>query len=193
MIIATMEVMTGSQMREKIHRVQRAIAEMELKMARDRHGKELQLNNVMEDILFEQMNVAEVCSPFRVAKMAVTMGLRAGWGFDLTTCDENVRFWDFNDVSMRSAAVRRVIQDKPRLLIGSPMCGFSGSMSNLNYARMTEEETQQRMAYGREHLEICVRFYEVQWGKEDISYTFILKQQVHGTKNVSPSYWQDKE
>ena len=146
----------GKQVRERIHRVQKAIVEIEKKIAREKHNvKEAQLNNVMKDMLLEQMDVAEVYSPPRAAKMAETMGLRAGWSLDLTTCDEAGRPWDFNNVSMRNAAVRKVIRDKPRLLIGSPMCSAFGAMKNMNYARMTTEERQQRMAYGRKHLEFC--------------------------------------
>ena len=115
--------------------------------------------------MFEQMEVAEVYSPPRVAKMAKQMGLRAGWSLDLTTRDENGRPWDFNDKAMRNAAVRELLNDKPRLLIGSPMCGPFSSMNNINYARMTDAEKEQRIAYGRKHLELCMRLYEIQWSE----------------------------
>ena len=82
---------------------------------------------------------------------------------DLTTNDETGRPWDFNELNMRNAAIRKLIQDKPRLLIGSPMCGPFGVMNNINYSRMSEEEKQQRITYGRRHLEICIKLYQIQW------------------------------
>ena len=133
-------------------------------MSRERHrGKKLQLNNVMRNILLEQMDVAEVYSQLRVAEMAKSMGLRVGWSLDLTTCDEKGRPWDVNDVNMRNVAVRKVLQDKPRLLIGSPMCGPFSAMNNLSYIKMTPEEKEHKLAYGRKHLEFCVTLYEIQW------------------------------
>ena len=113
--------------------------------------------------MFERMEVAEVYSPPRVAKMAKQMGLRAGWRLHLTTCDENGRPWDFNDKAVGNAAVRELLNDKPRLLIGSPMCGPFSAMNNINYAKMTDAEKEQRIAYGRKHMELCMRLYEIQW------------------------------
>ena len=64
---------------------------------------------------------------------------------------------------MRNAVIRKAIQDKPVMLIGSHMCGPFSTMNNLNYAKMIDEEKNQRIAYGRKHLEICARCYELQW------------------------------
>ena len=121
------------------------------------------LNGAMLTILKSQVDVVEVYYPPCVAEMARTMGLREGWSFDLTTCDEQGRLWDFNNANMRNAAVRKVLQDKPRLLIGSSMCGPFSCMNNLNYHHMSEEEKRQKLDYGRRHLEFCVKLYELQW------------------------------
>ena len=75
--------------------------------------------------------------------MAKKMGLRAGWSLDLTTTDENGNAWDFNKVAMRNKAARKLIEDKPRLLIGSPICTPFSQMNNINYSRMTREEVEQ--------------------------------------------------
>ena len=72
--------------------------------------------------------------------MAAKMGPRDGWSLDLTTCDEFGRPWDFNNLHSRNAAVRKVLKDKPRLLVGSPMCSAFSPLNNLNYAKMIEEE-----------------------------------------------------
>ena len=74
----------------------------------------------MMRMLRREMDVAEVYGPPRVVVMPQKMGLRAGWSLDLTTQDENGRVWGPN--RMRNKAIRELIQGKPRLLIGSPIC-----------------------------------------------------------------------
>ena len=64
---------------------------------------------------------------------------------------------------MRNNAVRLLLEDKPRLLIGSPMCGPFSTMNQINYARMTKEEKQQKLEHGRKHFEFCMKLYEIQW------------------------------
>ena len=158
------EVLTEVQVNIRKHQVEKAIEEIERRERQHKRSvKEVGLNQMMRKIMFEQMEVAEVYSPPRVTKMARRMGLRAGWSLDLTTCDENGRPWDFNDKSMRNAAVRKLLKDRPRLLMGSPMCGPFSSMNNINYSRMSTAEKEQRLAYGRKHLEFCMQLYELQW------------------------------
>ena len=89
--------------------------------------------------------------------------MRAGWSLDLITCDERGRPWNFNSKSMRNAAKRKLIEDKPLLLIGSPMCGPFSVMNSINYSKMTTEEKEQKINYGRKHLEFCMQLYEIQW------------------------------
>ena len=36
-------------------------------------------------------------------------------------------------------------------------------MNNINYAKMFKEEVQQRLQYGRTHLDFRLQLYEVQW------------------------------
>ena len=89
------------------------------------NSKGVQLNNLMKKIFFKQMDRAEMCNQLRVAQMAKKIGLRAGWNLHLTTCDDRGQSLDSNNINMRNVAVRHVIQDEPRLFIGSPMCGPS--------------------------------------------------------------------
>ena len=126
-------------------------------------AKQIQLTLTMKEMIVKEMDVAEVYGPPRIVEMAHKMGLRAGWGLGLTTCGEHGRPWDFNCPKMRNAAVRKLLNDRPRLLIGSPMCAPFSCMNNMNYARMTEEEKQNRIDYGRRHLEFCMSLYEIQW------------------------------
>ena len=113
--------------------------------------------------LIMNIQVAEVYSPPRVTRMAASMGLRAGWALDLITHDEDGRPWDFDKLEMRNRAARKVLSDKPTLLIGSPLCTAFSQMNNLNYPKMDPMEVERRLAYGRRHLEFCTRLYDIQW------------------------------
>ena len=94
--------------------------------------------------------------------MARQMGLKAGWSLDLTTNDTDGRAWNFNDPEMRNRAARRVLIDKPLLLIGSPMCIVFSTMNFVNHSKMSPEEVQTRYAYARRHLEFSTRLYKMQ-------------------------------
>ena len=153
-------------MKEKQNQVLQALDQIQRRERQQQCGaKQTQFDQAMRKILLEHMDVAEVYSPPRIAEMAGRMGLRPGWSLDLTTCDEQGRQWDFNCPAMRNVAVRKLLQDKPRLLVGSPMCSAFSTMNNINYSRMTGQERQQRLNYGRRHLKFCTKFYEIQWGE----------------------------
>lgn len=123
-----------------------------------------QLTHTMFRNLSLKMEVAAVYCPPRIATMVERMGLRAGWALDLTTCDEDGREWNFDHLEMRNRVVRKLLKDKPSLLVGSPMCtAFSQMNENVNYTRMDPEEIRRRKAYGRKHLELCAKFYDMQW------------------------------
>ena len=99
-----------------------------------------QLNRTMLNMVVKQMQVSEVYSPPRIVEMANKMGLRGGWSLDLTTHDEDGRPWDFNNATMRNRAVRKLPEDQPIVLIGSPMCTEYSAINRLNHCRMTREE-----------------------------------------------------
>ena len=92
------------------------------KMKNDVPNVSSQMDQVMLQMMVNNMDVAEFYSPPRITDMAVKMGLRAGWSMDITTNDTDGRAWDFNVAEMRNRAARRVLKDKPLLLIGSQMC-----------------------------------------------------------------------
>ena len=120
------------------------------------------LNRTMMEMLINNMDVAKVYSPPRVAAMANCMGLRAGWSLDLTTCDSDGRAWDFNSIDMRNRPARKLIRDKPLIFIGSPVCSPFSAMNNINYSRMDTAMVQQYMDYGRSHLRFCAKLYKMQ-------------------------------
>ena len=116
----------------------------------------------MLQTLVANMDVAESYSPPRVANMARQMGLRAGCSLDLTTQDIDGCAWDFNTLETRNRAVRRVLSDKPFLLIGSPLCIVYSTMNNINHARMPLEPVKERFAHAREHFEFATKLYQLQ-------------------------------
>ena len=104
------EGLIQAQMQTKKHHLLQAIAEIEIMERKKQRGvKEHQLNQMMRKFMFEQVQVAKVYNPPRIAAMARRKGMRAGWSLDLTTCDEYGRPWDFNNKSMRNARVRKLI------------------------------------------------------------------------------------
>ena len=68
--------------------------------------------------------VSEIYSAPRVTKalkMLPSMGLSAGFALDLTGEDEG-NSWDFTKAEMREKARKKVDQEQPKVLIGSPSC-----------------------------------------------------------------------
>ena len=121
-----------------------------------------QLNPMMPNMLLNQTQVAEVYSPPRVAEMANITGMRGGWSLDLTTCDADGMPWDFDDSKMRNRAARKLFNDKPIVLIGSPMCTEYSAMSRIHHCRMAPEVVKQRMDRARKQLEFCIKLHEIQ-------------------------------
>ena len=120
----------------------------ELKQHLAKNGLDAQLNAIMTKMLRSRMDVAEVYSPPRVAAMAARMGLRQGWSFNLT--------------ETRNRAVRRVLTDRPLVLVGSPMCWPFSAMNSINYSRMDPTEVAQRIEHGRKHFQFCAKLYRMQ-------------------------------
>ena len=80
-----------------------------------------------------QIDVAEVYSPPRVVEFAKEMGLKCGWSLDITGRDTDGKPWNFSRKEMQDRAEKKVRQDKPVLLIGSPMCTDWSPTMNLNW------------------------------------------------------------
>jgi hypothetical protein len=78
------------------------------------HGR---LTSIKKRIrLITSMDVAEINSPPRVAAEACKLGLRGGFSLDLTTG------WDFAKLEVGNKATRLLLAEKPKFLVGSPMC-----------------------------------------------------------------------
>ena len=157
------EIVTEEQVAEKRKHVLKAIQNIEQRERLDRGNLGQQLSHTMVKNLLAEIEMAEVYSPPRVTRMAEQMGLRAGWALDLTTCDDDGGLWDFDQLEMRNRAIRKLLKDKPILLIRSPMCTAYSQMNNLNYYKMDPLEVERRVTYGRKHLEFCAKLYDLQW------------------------------
>ena len=59
---------------------------------------------------------------------------------DITTVNEQGVQWDFTDVEMRNEAFRKIVAEKPFLLMGAHPCAIWRSKSNASWSRMTERE-----------------------------------------------------
>lgn len=157
------EAITREEIEEMRGRVKKAIYIIQKKIAREQENVTNRLNIIMMQMLTNEMEVVEVYSPPRITQMARRMGLKAGWSLDLTTCDSDGKAWDFNDTTMRNRAIRKVVNDEPLLLVGSPMCTAFSAMNNINYSKMSREEVEHRMNYGRKHVKFCAQLYALQW------------------------------
>ena len=73
-----------------------------------------------------QVDVAEVYSPPRVTSMAKKMGMHAGSAMDLRTG------FDFTRKEDRDEARKKIKEEKPRLLVGSPECTMFSTLQQLS-------------------------------------------------------------
>lgn len=90
------------------------------------------------------------------------MGLKAGWAIDLCTLDELGRPWHFTKVETWDRAARNNMEDKPLVLIGSPICTDRLALVNLNWDRMDPVAVAEHKRVARMHLEFCAKLYRIQ-------------------------------
>lgn len=121
-----------------------------------------QWDQTMLKMLIASVDVAELYNPPRIVSMAAKTWLRAGWGMDITTHDVDGFAWGFNTPEMKNRVARRVLTDKPRLLIGSPTCTAHSVMDHINHARVAIEVVQERFVHARGHLEFATTLYKLQ-------------------------------
>ena len=78
-------------------------------------------------------DVSEFYSPPRVTAYASRLGLSPGFALDLTVIDpDDGKPWDFDTKEKRDKAFAKVKEEKPKLLIGSPMCTPFSLLQNLS-------------------------------------------------------------
>ena len=112
--------------------------------------------------------MAEVYSAPRVTKaleLLPGLGLLPGFALDLATTDENGEEYDFTKKHMRDKARRKVEEEKPYCLIGSPSCTAYCSYQALDAARhqWSDEEIRRIHAAANVHLNFVCELYKIQF------------------------------
>ena len=79
-----------------------------------------------------------------------------GFAMDLTTLDEQGRPYDFDKAEVRERARRRMAEEKPYLLMGSPMCTMFSKWQDLRKASRDPVEFKLRLLGCHGSLEICL-------------------------------------
>ena len=107
-------------------------------------------------------SICEVYSPPRVVPHAEKRGFQPGWSLDLTTTTPEGLPWDFSQPARRAEARKLVQEQKPLLLIGSPMCTRFSMLQNLNPSR--KETAEWRGGYRRavSHIRFVFELYDLQ-------------------------------
>lgn len=109
--------------------------------------------------------VSEVYSPPRVSDLARRMpryGLAPGFALDLTTTDDNGVPWDFTKKSHRDRAEALLEEQRPMLLIGSPVCTAFSSWQFINGPKRPADIVAEEKRVGRIHVDWCMRLYAKQ-------------------------------
>ena len=109
--------------------------------------------------------VSEIYSRPRVtnaAKLLPSLRAMPGYASDLTTADENGIPWEFDVKERRDEAMRRIREQKPVLLIGSPMCTAFSAWQHLNNAKKDPEDVLKEYAKAMVHMQFSCELYKMQ-------------------------------
>ena len=109
--------------------------------------------------------VSEIYSPPRVTaatKLLPELRLIPGFALDLTTKDVDGRLWDFDEKEMQDRALAKIRDERPMLLIGSPMCTAFSTWQRINNKIRDASIVAAEKARAVKHLEFCIRLYREQ-------------------------------
>ena len=109
--------------------------------------------------------VAEVYSPPRVTAAAGRLpkyGLQPGLALDITVDDDTGKPYDFSIKSQREKAERKLDEQQPLLLIGTPMCTAFSAIQAINNCKRDPQIVAREQAAGRLHLQWCCYLYRKQ-------------------------------
>ena len=81
---------------------------------------------------------------------------------DLTTADTHGSLWDFDSKVMRERAMRKVKEERPQLLIGSPMCTAFSTWQRINNLIRCPVTVAAEKKRAVEHLAFSVELYREQ-------------------------------
>jgi len=103
--------------------------------------------------------VSEMYSLPRITEMAKSLNIPAGFALDITVNQEDGTPWDLS-VSENQAKAKRLEEEKPELLVASPMCAAFSSWMSVNYSKMDDEAVREHLAKALAHLkfrlELCL-------------------------------------
>ena len=76
--------------------------------------------------------------------------------------DDEGNKWNFLKKADRDRARRRIEEEKPYIVIGSPPCTMFSWLTKMNYGRMRREEHRKRLTETRVLLDFALEVYEMQ-------------------------------
>lgn len=126
--------------------------EPRVKRRKDEGPEDMQLD-LVQQLLRVSVDIAEMYSPPRVTAEARTFGLKVGEAMDLTTG------WDFSLEEHKDMALKYIEENKPKLIIGSPMCTMFSPLQRLTG---WTAEKQRRWREDRRHLQFMAQVYRIQ-------------------------------
>ena len=111
--------------------------------------------------------VSEIYSPPRITKLIRELRpkhVMPGFSFDITVLDPDDGMpWDFSIPEKRAKARRKLREQKPYLLVGSPMCTQFSTWQYLNEHRSTDKAGMRRAKIAAiVHLDFVASLYEEQ-------------------------------
>jgi hypothetical protein len=109
--------------------------------------------------------VSEIYSPPRVTaatKLLPELRIIPGFALDLTTADTDGLLWDFDSKVMRDRAMKKLKEERPLLLIGSPMCTAFSTWQRINNLIRDPVTVNAEKKRAIVHLEFCMELYREQ-------------------------------
>ena len=95
-------------------------------------------------------------------KVAGDKCLGLGEIMDITTMNEQGVHWDFTNEEMRNEACRRIVAEKPFLVLGAHPCARWRLKTNVGWSRMTQREKDDELHIARVHMQSVCRMYRLQ-------------------------------
>ena len=113
--------------------------------------------------LLGEPHVSEIYSPPRVTAIADQFGMRPGFALGLNVNDPfDNKPWNFDDPEKRKRAKKPLHQQRPMLLVGSPMCRAFSVLNRLNRKNMGDTKWNEMVQHGLKHLRFCCELYQIQ-------------------------------
>jgi hypothetical protein len=131
--------------------------ESQAKAKNGNHRQRRSLKQQETKIFGSRVPVAEIYSPPRVARMAERMGMASGWSLDLTEVDpDDGQPWNFSKPDKRAKAKKKLLEDKPALLVACPMCKEFSTWNDLNSEYRTDEVVRDKITEAVSHLQFAL-------------------------------------